>query len=144
MIFSSAGGFECAVNRFTTALVWQFTPQTKQATGSQSELLDGVVYHDGGDGHIYALDAGTGGVRWSAPFDGGTAPDLLVTSRRVYAPSGGSPVTVLDRATGIRVATLVDPTRSSDIHGAFTTAGTFTNGRVFFGASNGAACFREP
>lgn len=144
VIFTSAGGFEYAVNRFTKELVWQFTPQTEQATGSQTELRDGVVYHDGGDGHVYSLDAATGSMRWKAPFDGGSSKDILVTDRRIYIPSGGIPVTVLDRASGSRVASLKDPTRISDLNGAFTSGGTFADGRVFFGASSGAACFREP
>lgn len=144
VIFTSAGGFQHAVNRFTTELVWQFTPNPEQGTGSQTELYDGVVYHDGGDRHIYALKAATGHMVWKSPVPNVSAYDLLVTERRVYVPSGGVPISVLDRKTGANVATFSDPTRRSSVNGLFPTGGTYANGRVFFGTSSGAACFREP
>lgn len=142
VIFAAEGGHEYAVNRFTTELVWWFNPRAMWSTISQTELFDGVAYHDGGDEHIYALDAATGRQLWKGRYNG-NATDLLVTKRRVYVPGGARTMTVLDRRTGAVVTRLTDPT-GDILHGLFGAPGAYAQGRVFFGVSNGAACFREP
>lgn len=142
VIFASERGHEYAVNRFTTELVWQFNPRPDWSTLAQTELFDGVAHHDGGDEHIYALDATTGRQLWKGQYNG-NARDLLVTERRVYVPGGGRTLTVLDRRTGAFVARLSDPT-GDILNGIFASPGAYAAGRVFFGVLNGAACFREP
>jgi outer membrane protein assembly factor BamB len=142
VIFTSAGGYEYAVDRFTTELVWQFTPTPVQATLSQPELWGDVVYHDGGDQYIYALDARSGAVRWRALYEGLTYTDFLVTERRIYVANGQRILVVLDRATGAVLARRYDPT-GNDLTGLYSTPGIYADGRVFIGLQAGVGCYLE-
>jgi outer membrane protein assembly factor BamB len=140
VIFETNGGYEYAFDRFTRELAWEFKPNTQNATLAQTELFDGTVYHDGGDGNIYALRATDGGVVWRSPFGGMTNRDLLVTNRRVYVPAGRT-LLVLDRATGRQVARVSQP-RTTDSF--FASPAAFDNGQVFVTVGDGAWSFDEP
>jgi outer membrane protein assembly factor BamB len=112
VIFETAGGHEFAIQRFTRQMVWEYTPHTQHATGSQTELYDGVVYHDGGDGFIYALDAATGAGVWQSSPNVITSRDMLVTARRVIFVDGRM-LHVLDRSNGRELIQVAQP-RTSD------------------------------
>ncbi|MGQ0539623.1 MAG: outer membrane protein assembly factor BamB family protein [Gemmatimonadaceae bacterium] len=139
VIFHSVGGYEWAVNRFTREIVWRFTPTPTQATVSQTELYGDVVYHDGGDNHIYALRAVDGSLVWKAPIDA-SPHGFVVTERHLFIAAQGW-FNVLDRATGRRIATVTQPGNSS---GAFVSAPAYSNGRVFVAGRGAAICFHEP
>ena len=143
VFFTSAGGYEYAVDRFTRALIWQFTPTTTQAARTEPELVNDVVYHDGGDQNIYALDARTGAVRFKAFYGGMTRDDILVTARRIYVSNGGKDLLVFDRLTGVRVANVEDPSSPTVTDGLFSSPGTYASGRVFFAVVAGTVCYEE-
>jgi len=140
VIFQVTGGREYAINRLTTQLAWEYTPHTTNATDAETELYDGIVYHDGGDQYIYALHAVDGSVVWRAPFSSMTSDDMLVTSRRVIFSDGGT-LYVLDRATGRQLVRVEQP-RTSDSF--FASPPAYANGQVFVTVGDGAWSFDEP
>jgi outer membrane protein assembly factor BamB len=130
-----------AIDRGTLKVAWEFrSPTATLSTTSAPELYDNVAYLDGGDGNLYALGAGDGRVIWRSPFATQTSDDLLVTNRRITFTNGGE-LFVIDRLTGARIATAMQP-RTNDSF--FASAAAFANGLVFITVGDGAWCFEEP
>jgi outer membrane protein assembly factor BamB len=98
------------------------------------------VYADGGDSHLYALDARDGAVRWRGAFQAQSIADLLVTERRVVFPIGRYLV-VLDRATGRQVRELEQPRTTDPL---FSSAAAYAGGRLFVTVHGAAWSFDEP
>ena len=122
-------------------IVWQFTaPTPTLMTAAQVEVYGDVVYLDGGDNHIYALNATNGSVLWSSPIAGGAITDMLVTERRVILTNNRT-LYILDRQTGAQIAAVTQP-RTNDPH--FQSPATFDNGLVFVAVNGAAWCFEEP
>lgn len=145
VIFEAGGGHEYGIDRFTTQLVWEYKPNTLHGTEAATELFDGIVYHDGGDGYIYALRASDGSLVWRGTTDlslGGaiTNRDMLVTSRRVIF-SDGMTLHVLDRQNGRLIASTQQP-RTSDSY--FASPAAYANGQIFVSVGDGAWSFDEP
>lgn len=140
VIFTTSGGFEWAVDRFTGGLAWQFHPDTHYGTEVQTELYDGVVYHDGADSQVYALRASDGTVLWKAPLSTGLTKDLLVTERRVLFTNSYR-LYVVDRATGAQVAVTLQPHTSDSF---FSSPAAYADGQVFVTVGDGAWSFDEP
>ena len=144
VIFASTGGRIHAVDRFTQQLVWEYLPNTLHASLAEAELLDDVVYSDGGDGQIHALDARTGREIWGSNYGGSMLSDFLVTDRRIYVPSLDVYLYVLDRASGTRVASVADPSTGTAAEALWGAQGAYANGRVFFQVEKGVVCYEEP
>lgn len=140
IILATAGGHAWAVDRRTHQVAWHFRPATQHATTTQAEVFDGLVFHDGGDGYVYARRAADGAEVWRAASAQVTV-DLLVTATRVYAIAGGT-LQVLDRRTGRLVASVDEPPGST--LGAISSPAAFADGAVFVTVSNGAWSFTEP
>jgi outer membrane protein assembly factor BamB len=139
-IFNTSEVRVYAVDRATGALAWQFRADGTALTPfSQVEAYGDAVYVDGGDSHLYALNAADGRVRWRGAFPTQTLADLLVTERRVALPVGRF-LYVLDRATGRQVADLTQP-RSDD---PLITSLTGAAGRLFVTVNGAAWSFDEP
>lgn len=134
VIFSTIGGYEFSVNRFTRQVAWTFTPTPQQATFAQTELLEDVVYHDGGDRYLYALRAADGTVVWKAALYNQPIVNFVVTSRFVYVTDDPK-LLVLDRASGRQVAS---------IDGRFMSSVAVFDGRIFIASTTAAMCFYEP
>lgn len=141
VIFESAAGHEYAINRNTQRMAWQYTPQATNASDAETELYDGVVYHDGGDQNIYALRASDGSLVWRAPFSTSTTADVLVTERRVIF-SNGPTLFVLNRETGKRIAALEQPHVRGESF--FASPAAYADGRIFVTVADGAWSFDEP
>jgi outer membrane protein assembly factor BamB len=130
-----------AIDRETQQIAWEFTvPNPTNSTVAGAELHDGIVYVDGGDHHIYALQATDGNVLWSSPFPTQASHDLLVTERRIVFPIGTS-LHVMDRVSGAGVAIVSQPRTSDPL---FASAAAFSDGLVFVTVAGAAWCFEEP
>jgi outer membrane protein assembly factor BamB len=140
VIFESIGGHEYGIDRFTRRLVWEHKPNTTNATESETELYDGVVYHDGGDQNIYALRATDGSLVWRASFGAKANRDLLVTARRVFM-SDGRTLYVFDRRNG-RLMTQIEQPHTADSF--FASPAAYANGQIFVTVGDGAWSFDEP
>ncbi|MGQ0640049.1 MAG: outer membrane protein assembly factor BamB family protein [Gemmatimonadaceae bacterium] len=140
VIFSTIGGHEFAVNRFTQQVVWGFTPNTQQATFAQTQLHDGLVYHDGGDRFLYALRAGDGTVVWKTALHNQPNVDFVVTSKYIYVTDDPK-LLVIDRASGRRVFEIDELGTSS---GRFNSSVAVSGGRIFIASATAAMCFHEP
>ena len=132
------GGRTWAIDRSTRQIVWQFIPPARYATQTQAEVAGDMVFIDGGDECIYALDAATGAVRWKSAA-GGATRDLLVTDRRLYYPTYGT-LHVLDRATGQIVAF----TRVATDGDIWETPAAAAGGELFVTTTRAAQRFDEP
>lgn len=95
---------------------------------SSPAVVDGIVYIGGGDGNLYALDAGTGRDRWSTTlgaFNLSSAP--AVVDGTVYVGSEDNHFYALDAATG-------QAHWSFDAGGDVPSAPTVANGIVYVGS----------
>jgi eukaryotic-like serine/threonine-protein kinase len=142
VIFTSAGGYCYAVDRTTHAVVWQHTPVPQHTTSAQAEVADGVVYIDGGDGSIYALNAADGTVRWQSPVGAEVMRDFLITSRRVIFPSGRY-LFILDRQSGQEIARVTEP-HTPDDASLFASSAAAIGSQIFISVTNAAWSFDEP
>ncbi len=143
VIASTYYGATYAYDRGTARLVWQLeAPERKLTPGAAPEVYGDAVYVDGGDSHLYALDARTGAVRWRSAFSTQATQDLTVTERRVVLPEG-SHLNVFDRRTGRLVADLTQP-RVSDFDALFSSPAAFADGRLFVTLNGAAWSFDEP
>jgi outer membrane protein assembly factor BamB len=130
-----------AIDRATQNVVWEFTvPSAHLSTIAGAELYGDIVYVDGGDEQIHALHARDGTVIWNAPFPTQTTRDMLVTERRIIFPIGGELI-LLDRETGNTIVVTSQPRTYDPL---FSSAATFSNGRVFITVAEAAWCFDEP
>jgi outer membrane protein assembly factor BamB len=130
-----------AINRSTLQFEWKFAaPNAIHSTLAGPELHNDTVYIDGGDEHIYALNAGTGVPIWNSAFPAQAFSDILVTERRVIF-SIGRTLFVLDRHTGTQIAAVTQPRTSDPL---FASPAAFSNGLVFVTVSGAAWCFEEP
>ena len=132
----TAGGYVWAYDRTTRALIWRFTPTVQYAAFGQPEVVDGVVYTSVGDERLYALDAATGAVRWSAPAGIGSR-DLLISERRIYVPTTGK-FGVVDRASG-RVLVNMPAPGGETVHAPLTAAGR----RIYVVMTTSVRCYTE-
>lgn len=139
VILATTGGHVWAIDRATQRVAWHHVPQTRFGTLSGAQLVDGVVYADGGDERTYPLDAATGAVRWSSPA-GPSVAELLVTARRVYVPQDLS-VIVLDRATGRQVAEARLPVGEQSL---VASPPAYADGQLFVTINGAAWSFDEP
>lgn len=130
-----------ALDRTTRKIVWEFrAPSANLSTVSAPEVHSGTVYIDGGDQTLYALRAADGSVVWSSPFPAQISADMLVTDRRITF-TNGSELFVVDRETGVRVATAKQPRTHDPL---FSSPAQFARGLVFVTVADGAWCFEEP
>jgi outer membrane protein assembly factor BamB len=130
-----------AIDRANQTIAWEFiAPNPTNSTIAGAELYGDIVYVDGGDQHIYSLQASSGKVVWSSAFPTQATRDLLVTERRITFTNGGS-LYVIDRLTGGRVAVVPQPHTSDPL---FASAAAFSAGLVFVTVAGGAWCFEEP
>jgi outer membrane protein assembly factor BamB len=130
-----------AIDRITQKILWEFTvPSAQLSTVSGPELYRDVLYVDGGDSQIHALNPSDGSIIWNAPFPTQSTTNLLVTQKRIYVPIGGE-VYILDRQTGATVAIAQQPGTYDPL---FSSAATFSNGLVFVTVADAAWCFEEP
>lgn len=137
VIFSTIGGYEFAVDRFTGREIWRFTPTPTHATFAQSEIRGDTIFHDGGDGNVYALRASDGSLLWRSSYGGQTKFDFLVTLKGVYIAADGE-LTVLDVATGKKRAFV-----AHDQNGGAVSPPASHNNRVFVNAVGAALCYVE-
>ena len=81
-------------------VLWSF-PTRGPVRGSPAVAGDTVLFGSG-DGHLYALDAGSGRERWRASLGGAVASSPAVSDGTVFATSRERAVTALDLADGGR------------------------------------------
>jgi len=130
-----------AIDRSTQEVSWDFSATNATlSTLSSAEISGDIVYVDGGDGRMYALQAGTGQLVWSSAFGNASARDLLVTPHNIIFPTGAE-LHILDRITGNPVRTIVQPHTTDPL---FASAASYLNGMVFVTVSDGAWCFEDP
>jgi len=144
VIVNTVPGRTYAINRTTREIAWQFDPPAgtlaKLSTVSQVELYSDVVYVDGGDSHIYALNAANGAEKWRSAISSQVTKDMLVTDRRIVFTEGGT-LYVLDRLSGARVASTTQPRKHDPL---FSSAASYDAGLVFVNVADAAWCFEEP
>jgi outer membrane protein assembly factor BamB len=130
-----------AIDRSTRAIAWEFTaPTASFATSAGPEVSGDVVYVDGGDGHIWALQASNGVARWKGMFGTATISDMLVTARHIIF-STGAELHILDRETGNQNWVVTQPHTSDPLFGS---PSQFANGLVFTTVAGAAWCFDDP
>jgi outer membrane protein assembly factor BamB len=138
VIFATVGGHITAIDRTTHNVVWASAPETRFATVTQAEVVDNVVYADGGDERLYALSAATGSVLWSSPTFS-ASEDLLVTPKAIYHVNGGK-IRIVNRANGRIVATV----GVQDLDDAIESPPAFADGAIFVNVTAAAWSFDEP
>lgn len=139
VVVATVYGYVYGVNRTSLEIAWTFrSAQFVFATLSQPAAMGDVLYIDGGDERLYALDAHNGAVLWTVASVGAFR-DLFATSRRVYVTNGHS-LLVHDRADGHNVATVTLPVDGE----IMTTAAAARGDQIFITRSFGAWSFREP
>jgi outer membrane protein assembly factor BamB len=104
------------------------------------ELRDGIAYIDGGDEHVYALNAQSGTQIWRSSYGGQSLRDLNASDRHLTI-SAQNELVVFDRRTGRRVATLADPT-GRGVVSLFGIPLADDTGRIFVSGAQGLVCFR--
>ena len=130
-----------AIDRTTQRIAWQFAAPGSWLSGeSGPEIKDDVVYVDGGDEAIYALNASTGSTIWRSPMITQTTTDMLVTERHLIY-NNGAELHILDRASGNEVVATTQPHTYDPL---FSSAPTAANGLIFINAADAAFCFEEP
>lgn len=83
VLMTLPGGIVMALDRNSGATRWERASTAIRGTFSQVELWDGVVYFDGGDKHVHALDARTGAEIWRSRYGLQSLRDLVVTQQQV-------------------------------------------------------------
>jgi outer membrane protein assembly factor BamB len=130
-----------AIDRSTLTIAWEFTsPGATLSTLAGPEVSGSVVYVDGGDRQMYALQGADGQVVWKGLFGTATIGDLLVTDRHLIF-STGTELHILDRQTGQQNQAIVQPHTSDSLFGS---PAQFANGLVFTTVAGAAWCFEEP
>ena len=79
-------------------LLWNFT--TGHNVRSNPAIVDNVVYFGSNDGHLYALEAATGGLIWNSTAGGGIQSSPAVVNGVVYAGSWDSNVYAFNASDG--------------------------------------------
>jgi outer membrane protein assembly factor BamB len=79
-------------------VLWSFP--TRGPVRGSPVLAGNTVLFGSGDGHLYALDAGSGRERWRASLGGAVASSPAVRDGTVFATSRERSVTALDLVTG--------------------------------------------
>ena len=127
-IVHTLSGRTYAIDVLKQSVAWEFTsPTATLSTIAEAELYGDNLYVDGGDEHVYALEALDGTKVWSAAFASQATRDLLVTERRVILTNGRT-IYVFDRSTGTLVAHSAQPHTADPL---FASAATYANGLVF-------------
>lgn len=160
VIFSSLDGLIQAVDATTGKSVWTFRtegecrftapgihgaqPRTEQMPDpydvfhSSPVVAGGLVFVGSGDQHVYALDAGTGALRWKRKTGGVVHATPAVSGGRVFIGSFDRTMYALDAATGAVQWTFLtgeDPEFHNQVGIASSSA--VADGRVFFGCRDG-------
>lgn len=78
---------------------WRYSAPTGQLLVIAA-LGDGSVFAAGGDGHVYALDAGTAALRWSFDGHGTLGSDDALTGGVLFVSGGDRAVYAVDARTG--------------------------------------------
>jgi outer membrane protein assembly factor BamB len=107
------------------------------------EVRGGVVYFDGGDEHVHAVNATTGAEIWRSRYGLQSLRDLNVSEQHV-AISAQNELVVFDRRNGRRVATFPDPTDRTNSSGGSVIGIPLADGtgRIFVSGAQGLVCFR--
>ncbi len=101
---------------------------------SSPAVANGVVYFGSGDGHIYALDAANGALKWKVRTAGVVHSSPAVAGGIVYAGSWDSFLYALDAATGRQIwryKTGEDPTNHNQV--GIQGSPAVVDGTVYFG-----------
>lgn len=101
---------------------------------SSPAVAAGVVYFGSGDGNVYALDAGTGGLRWKFHTGNVVHASPAVANDTVYVGSWDSYFYALDAASGAqrwRFKTGEDPETSNQV--GIQSSAVVAGGVVYFG-----------
>ena len=130
-----------AIDRATQKIAWQFTaPNARWSAESGPELYDDIVYVDGGDDVVYALNASNGSIVWKSPIIAGTSSDMLATERHLIYTNGAE-LHILNRTSGIEVLATTQPHTYDPL---FSSAPVASNGLIFINVAEAALCFEEP
>lgn len=131
-----------AIDRTTQKIAWEFVaPASRLLSGESGPLVkDDIVYVDGGDEAIYALNASNGSAIRRIPIITETTTDMLATDRHLIY-NNGAELHILDIATGNEVLSTTQPHTYDPL---FSSAPTASNGLVFINVADAAFCFDEP
>jgi len=141
IVVNTLSAYVFAIDRYTLQTAWEFhAPNSTLSTLSGPEVSADLVYVDGGDGSLYALNPATGAVVWSGVFGNAATRDLLVTPRNVIFPTGAE-LHGVDRVTGRQIFVVVQPHTSDPL---FASATQYLDGKVFATVADGAWCFQDP
>lgn len=140
VLMTLPGGIVMALDRYSGSTRWERASTAIRGSFSQVEVRGGVVYFDGGDEHVHAVDAMTGAEIWRSRYGLQSVFDLTVSEKHVLI-SAKIELVVFDRRTGRRVATWVDPTDRGG-GSLFGIPLADEAGRVFVSGGQGLVCFR--
>lgn len=127
-------------HRFTATGVLGLRPSTEIMPDpwdfylSSPTVVGGIVYFGSGDGHIYAVDAGTGALRWSYKTGDVVHSSPAVSGGTVYAGSWDTYFYALNAATGElkwKFKTGQDPT--THVMAGIPGSAVVANGAIYFG-----------
>jgi outer membrane protein assembly factor BamB len=109
---------------------------------AEAESNGRLAFIDSGEMAVYALDPENGSTVWRSDFHAGTAVDMLVTEKYLYA-SNGAALSVYDAESGTLFTRALASSRSATPQ-VFGSAGTASDRHVFITLSSGAWSFAEP
>ncbi len=101
---------------------------------SSPAVANGLVYFGSGDGHVYALNAATGALKWKVRTNGVVHSSPAVADGIVYAGSWDSFLYALDASTGKerwRYKTGEDPKNHNQV--GIQSSPVVVSGTVYFG-----------
>jgi outer membrane protein assembly factor BamB len=154
--FGSYDGNFYALDAATGALAWKFATQGEHRFSarhlhgaepaaevmpdpfdfflSSPTVVNGAVYFGSGDGNVYALDAGSGALRWTFRTGNVVHASPAVANGTVYVGSWDSYFYALDAASGKerwRFKTGEDPVINNQV--GIQSSAVVANGLVYFG-----------
>lgn len=98
VVYAAGGGIVQALNAQTGAAIWSVQNGSNR---SSPTVVGGVLYIGSSDRNVYALDAATGTVLWTAgPLDTEVVSTPAVAGGKVYVGSVSGPLYALDADTG--------------------------------------------
>jgi outer membrane protein assembly factor BamB len=153
VVVGSCNGFVHGVDKATGTLRWRYdaTRDGGQPEFHGAPLVAGDLLIVGSDdrsadgiGHVYAIEAATGSVRWKTRIGRGSMADVVRQGDRLYAVTLDNVLVALDVAKGepvwsFRGAPPLDP----DFLNVGNTPAVTAN-RVFFGGADGVVYALSP
>lgn len=97
--FQRTGVYNTTGVRHLRGIKWRFSKASLAGSPSSPEVANGVVYFDGGDGNLYALEAETGQRLWKLEITAGEFSNLTILNGIAYGNEPEGYICAIDLQT---------------------------------------------